>query len=319
LGKFLRGVRIGVLGGGVSSEREISLLSAKEAYRVFRKNELEVAYIDIFTSHKEKIKEHIKSYGIGLAFVALHGKFGEDGGIQGVLEELDIPYTGSLPGPSLLAMDKALSKSIFVNSGVPTPNFTVSSDKKNIPGNIKYPVVVKPRSSGSSLGVSIVFGETDLSRAFDTAFFCQDKVILEDYIEGRELTVGILEDEPLAVVEIIPKEGYFDFEAKYDQGKTNFVAPAELGDSIYKRVQEEALGAHKALGCRHFSRVDIRLGKDNIPYVLEVNSIPGLTSHSLFPMSAKVCGINFDELILKMAEVALYEYEEEETQEVKTV
>lgn len=302
-------IKIGVLGGGVSAEKDISFISAKEVYRALQRNNLDVVFIDILTSRKEKVKETVDFYGIDLAFIALHGEFGEDGGIQEILEELDIPYTGSQSASSLRAMDKALTKKIFAGTNILTPDFIIYTDKKSFSENIKYPVVIKPHFSGSSIGVSIVRSKSDLKQAFDTAFSCQSKVICEDYIEGKELTVGILEEEPLAVVEIIPKKGYFDFDAKYGKEKSEFVAPARLKDSVYKSIQEISLAAHKALGCRHFSRVDIRLDKNNIPYVLEVNSIPGLTSHSLFPLSARAYGISFDKLILRMAELALSAYQ----------
>jgi len=263
---------------------------------------------------KERVKELISSQGIDLAFIALHGEFGEDGKIQEILEELGIPYTGSGPQASFLSMDKIAAKNIFNKAGVRTPSFTVCCDFAGVPLNIKYPVVVKPHFSGSSLGVSIVKREADLKQAFDSAFSYQNKVILEEYIEGRELTVGILGDGPLAVVEIISQKGYFDFEAKYNDARTEFVAPAMLEDSIYREVQKIAYAAHKALGCRHFSRVDLRLSHDNRPYILEVNSIPGLTAHSLLPLSAKVRGINFDELILKM--IGMVAYEKRQAQKV---
>lgn len=301
----LKRIKVGLLGGGISGERRISFFSAAQVFQVFRKNNINAVFIDIFTSQKDIVKELIKPYNINLAFIALHGEFGEDGKLQKILEELGIPYTGSEPRASYLAMDKALSKKIFKREGIPTPNFIVYSGKENIADNIRYPLVVKPHFSGSSLGVSIVKQREDLKPALDLAFSYQEQLILEEYIEGRELTVGILGEVPLAVVEIIPKKGYFDFEAKYIEGASRFVAPAKLEKGTYRRVQEISLAAHKALGCRHFSRVDLRLGKDNKPYVLEVNSIPGLTSHSLLPLSAKVLGITFEELILRMIELAL--------------
>jgi len=303
----LSGIKIGVLGGGISREREISLISAKGSFEVLKKHNLDVIFIDICTSDKEKVKYLLKSYNIDLAFIALHGRFGEDGQIQKILDELDIAYTGSGSQASFLAMDKVLSKNIFVESQIPTADYIICSDKKSIPQKLKYPVVVKPHFSGSSLGISIVREESSLVAAIEEAFSHGDKVIIEQYIEGRELTVAILEETPLAVVEIIPQKGFYDFNAKYsDTDCPQYIAPAKLAEGIAKRVQLTGLAAHKALGCRHFSRADIRLSLDNIPYVLEVNSIPGLTSHSLLPLAASVCGMSFDKLILKMVELALY-------------
>ena len=224
-----------------------------------------------------------------------------------------------MPLASYLAMDKIVSKLIFLNTNIPTADFLVywhkpgqSLDNLESLGalrqRIQYPTVVKHYFSGSSLGVSVVREEPQLLEALKKALSLQNKIILENYIEGRELTVGILEDEPLSVVEIIPKKGYYDFTAKYSDGMTEFIVPAKLENTVYSKVQEIALRAHKALGCRHFSRVDIRLNKDNEIFVLEVNSIPGLTSHSLLPLSASACGINFDRLILTMTQLALNGY-----------
>ena len=302
----LNGIKIGILGGGVSGEREISLLSAKEVYQALHNNNLKAVFIDVITDQKERVKETISSFGVDVAFIALHGKFGEDGKIQEILEELDIAYTGSRPQASYFAMDKVLSKELFIRTGVATPKFFIAEDIKIMPRQMCYPLVIKPHFSGSSLGISILRHSSGLKDALAKAFSYSEKAIIEDYIEGRELTVGILDERPLAVVEIIPKKGYFDFHAKYSDGGSDFVAPAQLKEAVYRRVQNTALAAHRALGCRHFSRVDIRLDKDSFPYVLEVNSIPGLTSHSLLPLSAKACGISFDKLIIRMLELALY-------------
>jgi D-alanine-D-alanine ligase len=168
-----------------------------------------------------------------------------------------------------------------------------------------FPLVVKPYACGSSLGVSIVQEKSDLKKALEDAFLQQGKVLLETYIGGREITVGILDQEPLAVVEIVPKSGYYDFNAKYKDQETEFIVPAEISGKIYNNCQSIALAAHKALGCRDFSRVDIRLSEAGVPYVLEVNSIPGLTAHSLLPLSADASGVSFEELIRKMLHLAL--------------
>lgn len=305
---MLKDVKVGVLGGGVSSEREISLLSANEAYKAFRRKNIETVFIDITTQEKAKVKELVSSSDIDLAFIALHGEFGEDGKIQEILEELDVPYTGSGSHASYLAMDKIASKEIFIKKDIPTAVFTIYEKGRSMEDlalNLKYPAVVKPFFAGSSVGVFIVRNRQELKAAADKALALQSKILIEDYIEGREFTVGIFEDKALAVVEIVLKSGYFDFTTKYSDGLAEFMAPANLDKDVYKKIQDTALAAHCALGCRHFSRVDIRLGPDNVPYVLEVNSIPGLTTHSLLPLSAKCCGIEFDELIIRMAQLAL--------------
>ena len=299
----LKNIRVGILEGGISEERNISLLSGEQVFDSLKKAKINSVRLDIYTDNEEEVKKIIQESRIDVAFVALHGRFGEDGEIQRILEELNIPYTGSDPYASFLAMNKIASKRIFLEKNIPTPPFYFLENKKRI--NIKFPVVVKPYFSGSSIGVSIVRREEELGKALEEAFRWSGKVIIEKYIEGRELTVGIFEEKALGVVEIKYNDDFFNFHTKYSEGKTQFFAPAQIEESIYKKVQMIALSAHKALGCRDFSRVDIRLDKNGNPFVLEVNSIPGLTSHSLLPLSAKCCGISFDELIKKMITLAL--------------
>ena len=290
----------------MSAEREISLISAKGVCGALIKKNLDTVFIDILTKEKNEVKKLIREFAIDLAFIALHGEFGEDGGIQEILEELGIAYIGSEPRASILAMDKVLSKRVFKAKGISTPNFITCLRNESISAEINYPLAVKPCSSGSSIGVSIVREKDDFKAALKLAFSCSDRVILEDYIEGRELTVGILDDRPLAIVEIIPKKEHFDFDAKYRKGMSGFIVPASLDEKLERQIKAVGLAAHRVLGCRHFSRVDIRLDKNNVPFVLEVNSIPGLTPHSLFPLAVKAEGIDFDDLIFKMVELGLY-------------
>lgn len=302
---------VGILEGGVSEERAISFLSGEQVFLSLQRQGIKVLRLDINTRDKRVLRDIIYKSKINLAFIALHGEFGEDGGIQSILEEMSIPYTGSGPRASYLAMNKIASKEIFLREGIPTPKFFVfpfSNNKfldQGVLKNLPYPVVIKPYFSGSSLGVSLVRRECDLEEAFKTVFSLGDKAILEEYIEGREFTVGILDEIPLEVVEIIPKRSYFDFSTKYSNNKAEFIAPARIDKDLYQRIQRYALRAHQVLGCRHFSRVDIILSKDSIPFILEVNSIPGLTSHSLLPLSAKCSGLDFDGLIRKMISLAI--------------
>lgn len=289
-------IKVGVLAGGVSEEREISLRSGKQVFATLVRENIKAEFIEIKTSDPETIKRNIKDAGIDVAFIALHGLFGEDGKIQKILEEIPLAYTGSGPAASFLAMNKAAAKEKFRRNNIPTPSYFLFSAKDfNYKEDISYPVVIKPCFSGSSLGVSIVKESKDLKKALTEAFRFDKLAIAENYIEGSELTVGILDQNPLAVVEIIPKQGYFDFKNKY-MGKSKYLAPAKLEKKLYQKVQQAALAAHKALGCRDFSRVDIKLEGD-IPYVLEVNSIPGLTKQSLLPLSASGSGISFCQLI----------------------
>lgn len=302
----LKDVYVGVLGGGISNERDISLISAQNAINSLEKIGIKSIFIDIDDARKDRVKKKLSAYNIDLAFIAMHGEFGEDGKLQSILEEIKIPYTGSSPMASYLAMDKIAAKDIFLKNAITTPLFFIVKDIINIPLYIDYPVVVKPFYSGSSLGVSLVKNKDQFYPAIKEALSIQPQVLVEEYIEGRELTVGILGQEALSVVEIFPKDNFYNFNTKYSDGKAKFKAPADLDKAVYKKVQEVSLAAHKALGCRHFSRVDIRLDQNNREYVLEVNSIPGLTSHSLLPLSAQGAGINFDDLILRMLKLALY-------------
>jgi len=300
----LKDIKVGVLMGGVSSERDISLISGHEAALALKRKGIDVCEIDITTRDKESIKVLLGSHSIDVAFIALHGEFGEDGQIQAILDDLNIPYTGSDPYSSRLAMDKIASKFKFLSINIPTPGFFVL-EKNEFDETIKLPKVIKPYYSGSSLGISIVKDKDELKAGIKNALDVNDRILVEDYIEGRELTVGILGEQALGVVEIVPKRQYYDFRAKYEDDQTSFKAPADLEDFIREKVISTALSAHRVLGCRHFSRVDIRLSRDGTPFVLEVNSIPGLTKHSLLPLSAKVKGIAFDGLIIKMVQLAI--------------
>ena len=292
--------RIGVLMGGASSERKISLKSGRAVYQALKEQGLDVLAIDIGNNSLKKIKQAKISY----AFIALHGKFGEDGTVQRVLESLNIPYTGSGVRASYLCLDKIASRRIFKHYDIPIPEYDILEHKswrRRMRGlSLDFPVVVKPSSQGSSIGISFVDRPSKLTQALNLAFKYDDTIMVEEYIRGREITVGILEDEVLPVVEIVPKARFFDFQAKYEKGKSDYICPAKLPQRHYRKAQKLGLLAHNALGCRTFSRVDMILGRD-APFVLEVNSIPGLTSTSLLPMAAAARGISFKQLCLKIA------------------
>ncbi len=299
----LEGIKIGVVAGGVSEERDISLLSGQEVFSALRESKISASLIDLQRSDPKEIKSIIRREGIDLAFIALHGSFGEDGQIQRIFQDLCLTYTGSGPQASQLAMDKLASKERFESFGIPAPNFKLFTGPVARYNGIRLPVVVKPCSSGSSFGVSIVREGKNITKAFKEAFKFSSAVLAEEYIEGKEVSVGILEDKALAVVEIIPKTDFFNFKNKYTKGSCSYIAPAKLNPGTYRHIQQAALAAHNCLGCRGFSRVDIRL-KNDLPYILEVNSIPGLTAQSLLPLSAAVCGIEFREMICIILESA---------------
>jgi len=296
--------KIGVLMGGSSSERAISLKSGIAVYESLRKENLDAVAIDIQTDDTVFCRQLLKQSGIDVAFVALHGRFGEDGGIQALLEEQGIPYTGSGPQASLLAMDKVASHKIFAKAGIPIPSCVVvslSQDKSLDLSHIglEAPFVVKPARQGSSIGLSIV-GKEELKEAIEYASGFDKQVIVEEYIPGREITVGILGHEALSIVEIISQNKFYDYQAKYEPGKSSYVVPADLSDEISRQAQCIAQEAHKSLGCFGFSRVDMRLSPDNRLFVLEVNSIPGLTETSLLPKAAKVSGLSFVQLCIRI-------------------
>lgn len=302
--------RVGVLMGGPSSEREISLKSGRAVLEALRGLGLDVVDIDINGRDPEENIALIKSKNISCAFIALHGYFGEDGQIQELLERMKIPYTGSDIFSSRLAMDKTLSQTVFASNGLNVPKYKVvdkvynTSIDNTIFDELGLPMVIKPASNGSSIGLSIIEKKDDLIRAIDLAFSYGEMVIIEEYIKGRELTVGILDNRPLPVIEIIPKKSFFDYEAKYKAGLSEYIVPADLALDVAKNVQEQAILAHRLLGCYGCSRVDIILDKNNIPFILEVNTIPGMTGTSLLPKAAKTAGMDFAQLCLRLIELA---------------
>ncbi len=301
--------KIGILMGGPSAEREISFKSGKAVHLALGQMGLDIEVIDINSDEPKKTARLLKSRKINCAFLALHGRFGEDGSIQGILEGLKIPYTGSGILASRLAMDKVASRRVFQAYGLKVPRYKVLDKKargrlSGIYVDLSYPLVVKPASGGSSIGLSIVDKSRNMKKAIELAFATDEKIIIEEYIKGRELTVGILEDKALPVIEIVPKNAFFDFEAKYHAGLTDYIVPARLKEKLAGKIKSAGLSAHRVLGCFGCSRVDIILDDKNHPYVLEVNTIPGLTSTSLLPKAAKAVGISFEKLCLKLIRLA---------------
>ncbi len=301
--------RIGVLMGGPSTEREVSLKSGQAVGDTLREAGLDAVGIDVKTENPQENIRLLKSHHPDCAFIALHGRFGEDGQIQEILDGLEIPYTGSGALASRLAMDKVASLHIFEINGLKVPRHEVvevSSYNPNwkVHKKLNFPLVVKPASHGSSIGLSIVDNNGQLDEAVILAFTFDSRVIVQEYIAGREITVGILDELALPVIEIIPKRRFFDYQAKYQSGMTEYIVPAKLDEALAKKAQEVALLAHRALGCFGCSRVDMILDKDNAPVILEINTIPGLTSTSLLPKAASAAGIDFAGLCLKLIQLA---------------
>ncbi|MFA6142591.1 MAG: D-alanine--D-alanine ligase [Candidatus Omnitrophota bacterium] len=296
--------RVGVLAGGPSSEREISLRSGKAVHNALIQEGIDAIFLDVC----ENVYDIIKAEKIDLAFIALHGRFGEDGTVQKILEDAGVPYTGSGPAASRLALNKIASKDIFLKSGIPVAKHVViekGSPKTKYIWPMGFPVVVKPQFEGSSIGLSVVKDKKALPEAIDKAFEYGSKIILEEYIDGRELTVGMLDDEPLPVIEIVPKQRVYDYKAKYNDPDTKYLVPAPIDEDAAKKAKMLGKLSHTVLGCRSFSRTDIIMDKSGKMFVLEVNTIPGMTERSLLPKAAKACGIDFNKLCIKLIENAV--------------
>jgi D-alanine-D-alanine ligase len=304
-------LRVALLSGGISSEREVSIKSGDQVYEALDKGRYEVTRYDPATDLARLMADASR---IDVACIILHGPYGEDGTVQGLLDLLHIPYQGSGVLGSALAMDKFMSKCLYKEAGLVVPPYKVISkgrpyDEKELSCEPGFPLVVKPRHGGSSIGTSIVQSAQELSQAVERAFEQGPDVILEAYVEGMEITGGILGNENLQllpIVEIMPEPGYsfFDYEAKYKQGATREICPARIGEELSVRAQSCAETAHRALSCRGYSRTDMIIRDDTI-YVLETNTIPGMTPVSLFPLAAKTYGISFSELLDRLIGLAL--------------
>jgi D-alanine-D-alanine ligase len=293
---WLKRKRVGVVFGGRSAEREISLLSGKAVLKALQKMRFNAVGIDAGPDLPEKLK----SKKIDFVYNALHGHRGEDGAVQGMLEIMNIPYSGCGVLASALAMDKEYSKRVFQSCGIPTPDFKIAEKGGALPVITGFPVVVKPAAQGSAIGVSIVENKKGFTAALKKAFKFGDKVIVERFIKGVEITIGILGDKVLPAVEIVPLNKFYDFDAKYTKGKSRHIIPPRLPVSIIRSAEKAALKAFSALGCRAVSRIDIIVDKRGKSWVLEANTIPGMTETSLLPDEARAAGMDFGALILEI-------------------
>ncbi len=288
--------KVAVLKGGVSSERDVSLQSGAAIAAGLREGGYEVEEVDI-TSRMFSLPE-----GIEAVFIALHGQFGEDGEIQQRLMEMGIPFTGSGAESSRVSFDKVLTRERLIESGIPVAKGEVLKHAKD--RTIPVPLVVKPPREGSSVGCYLVFEEHAWESAFAGAVQYSGDALVEEYIPGRELTVGVVDGQVLPVVEIKPASTWYDFQAKYVTGDTKYVVPAELDEETTGVLQSLAVQTFECLGAQGFGRVDFRLAPDGKPYVLELNAIPGFTATSLLPKAAKAAGIGFSELCCRIMEMA---------------
>lgn len=326
--------KIAIFVGGTSPEREVSKASGKAIYEAIMSLGYSCILVDPAYGENQPDKEkkffsdrdyiQIKNENIlktinssllndiDLVFLALHGKYGEDGIIQSMLELRKIKYTGSGIFSSMVSMDKAFSKTLFRTNNVNTPdwfttenNLSIEEVNKKIMEMFGFPCVIKPNDQGSTVGLTITRKDAEINKALKLAFQHSDLALIEKYIPGREMTVAILEDMPLPVLEIIPKGGFYDYRSKYTKGMSEYIVPAKISQDVSSNIQQQALAAFKALRCRVYARVDFRLDEENIPYCLEVNTLPGMTSTSLVPKMANVVGISFEELIDKIIRKSL--------------
>ena len=301
---MIKSKKIGVLYGGFSAEREVSLKSGAAVHQALVAQGYNAVAIDV----GRDIADVLKNEGIEAAFIALHGRYGEDGCVQGLLELLQIPYTGSGVLASALAMHKLYSKQTFTASGILTAPFRCYRRGETIKlAELPFglPLVVKPVQEGSSVGVSIVKEESQLPTALELAFRYDEEILVEQYIKGQEVQIGILEDKSIGAIEIVPKNEFYDFEAKYTEGMAEHIFPARLDPILYKKAEQIGLAAHRALGCKGYSRVDLLVTTAGDCYVLEVNTLPGMTALSLLPeIAAKGAGLSFEFFVSRIIESA---------------
>jgi len=305
-------MRVAVLKGGRSLERQVSLRSGARVEEALERAGHDVLGIDVGPD----LVERLQSAAADVVFVALHGREGEDGTVQELLELLGLRYTGSGPSACIRCMDKVLTKHALRDAGIATPDFLafdqtafrdlgVARALPAVERRLALPLVVKPARGGSSLGVRFVASSAELPGALVAAFSYDDKVLLERHVDGRDLAVSVLDGEPLPVVEAIPRSGgAYDFEARYEIGRTEFACPADLPGEVTAAAEDIARRSYELLGCRGFARVDLLWPPDGEPAVLEINAIPGLTDTSLFPQAAEAAGIAFDEVIERLLALA---------------
>lgn len=289
--------------GGKSAEREISLKSGAMVLNALRKSGVDAHAFDPRDSGLEALKQQ----GYARAFIALHGRFGEDGTVQGALEYLGIPYTGSGVMASALAMDKWRTKLLWHAAGLPTPAYRLMdahTDPAVLAARLGLPLMVKPAREGSSIGMSKVTSVEKIAPAYELAAGYDDVVIAERFIEGMELTAAILGDEPLPLIRLETPREFYDYQAKYFADDTRYICPCGLPADQERALQQTALEAFRVLGCSGWGRVDLMLDRDGNPQLLEVNTIPGMTDHSLVPMAARAKGISFESLAVRILDMA---------------
>ncbi len=285
---------VGVLKGGLAAERAVSLESGAAVAGALRQRGWTVVEVDV----GRDLPAQLVAHRIDVAWLALHGRFGEDGCVQGLLEIMGIPYTGSGVCSSAVAMDKAVAKRVVTD----VPGIVLADDRllaagDALPADLPVPSVVKPTVGGSTMGMSIVESYDVLASAITKALELSSEVLVEAFVEGDEITVAVIDGEALPVVRIQPDSGFFDYEAKYTKGRTHYEVPAQIPERAALQAQQGAVNAFKVMGCRGLCRVDFIVRGDGVPVFLELNTLPGMTETSLSPMAAKAAGVTFGELV----------------------
>jgi len=297
--------KVAVLYGGNSAERDVSLMSGKEVYDALLEKNVNVSLIDLQGFNLQNLNDENYSR----VWIALHGRGGEDGSLQGALELLEIPYTGSGVLGSALCMDKLRSKQVLVAVGLPTPAWMVVNEKTSetdLLDTVGLPLVIKPSNEGSSIGMSIVTDQESLARAIADALELDTTVIAEQYIEGLEITASVLQDKVLPLIHIETPRTFYDYEAKYFSDNTRYHCPAALPESSIDVINQLTLDAFRVLDAYGWGRVDFMLDAHQQAWILEVNTVPGMTTHSLVPMAAEALGINFPDLVWKVLETSFH-------------
>ncbi|MCM3713629.1 D-alanine--D-alanine ligase [Alkalihalobacillus oceani] len=303
-------MKIAVLYGGISAEREVSLSSGKGIIKALEQRGHDVVGIDF---HPERLEELLK-LDVDMVYIGLHGRYGEDGKIQALLDMLNLRYVGSGVQGSALAMDKARAKLFFAQNGTRTAKEQVlyrhSYERGQVEISLPFPLVVKPNQEGSTIGITFAEDKEQLLDGIDEAFKLDETVLIEEFVSGREVTVAVMgnrgQEKALPVVEIVPKNKYYDYEAKYAAGMSEHIVPARLTDEYTEYVKKHAVLAHQSLGCDIYSRVDFIVPEDGTePVILEVNTLPGMTPTSLYPDAAKAIGLSYEEMIEELVTLSL--------------
>ena len=292
-----------VLMGGWSNERDVSLVSGRCVFNSLKFSGINVVKLDLGKFNFHEIKKILPDR----VFIILHGKGGEDGEIQSYLDTLGIPYTGSNKKSSEICMNKRSAKKLLLDDNIATPEFKKINEEmstEDIESLFKYPIVIKPTSEGSSIGVYIVENREDLENAILNNKMISDDIIAEQYIEGTEYTVGILNEMALPVIKLVPPGQFYDYEAKYNSLDTKYICPSGLDDNTEEKLKNISLESFKVLNCNGWGRVDIIVDKNNKPWVIELNTVPGMTKHSLFPMASEAENIGFNNLVLKILDTS---------------